>query len=110
MSMVMLVVKIIAVSLLASFASALVPMHSSVARRTLVMASTTSTSTSTTTNSIPSWADLKAAAIKTPAGQALEEQVALRKSGEGGAHVQSTLRTFGKGTPDITLFRDHAGW
>jgi hypothetical protein len=106
--MVMLVVKIIAVSLLASFASALVPMHSSVARRTLVMASTTSTST--TTNSIPSWADLKAAAIKTPAGQALEEQVALRKSGEGGAHVQSTLRTFGKGTPDITLFRDHAGW
>lgn len=104
--MVMPVVKTIAVSLLASFASALVPMHSSVARRTLVMASTTSTSP----NSIPSWADLKAAAIKTPAGQALEEQVALRKSGEGGAHVQSTLRTFGKGTPDITLFRDHAGW
>jgi hypothetical protein len=104
----MLVTKIIAVSLLTTVAIALVhPMHSSIGRRTLVMASTTSLST---TNSIPSWADLKAAAIKTPAGRALEEEVSLRKSGEGSAHVHSSLRTFGKGTPDITLFRDHAGW
>jgi hypothetical protein len=88
--------------LLVPLADAFVPMQASVTRRTLLM--------SAATTSIPSWLDLKTASIQTPVGKALEEQVALRKKGEGSAHVHNTLRTFGKGTPEITLFRDHAGW
>ena len=88
--------------LLAPLAVAFVPMQASVTRRTLFM--------SAATTSIPSWIDLKAASIQTPVGKAMEEQVALRKKGEGSAHVHNTLRTFAKGTPELTLFRDHAGW
>lgn len=66
---------------------------------------------STTATDVPTWADLQSQSKVTFAGKALEDEMALRKNGEGSAFVQNTLRTFqSEGTPQITVFRDHAGW
>jgi len=68
-------------------------------------------SAASVSTSVPSWSDLKSKSEATPVGQALVNEIALRKDGKGSAHVQNTLRTFGRNpSPDITLFRDHAGW
>jgi len=58
-----------------------------------------------------SWGDLKAASGEQAVGGALNQEVELRKTGNGSAHVQSNLRLFGsEEKPKITLYRDHAGW
>jgi hypothetical protein len=70
-----------------------------------------SASTSATATTVPSWADLQDSVGSTPVGKALKNEVELRKEGLGSAHVHSTLRKFGaKEEPQITFFRDHAGW
>ena len=58
-----------------------------------------------------SWSDLQDRIASTPVGKALNEQVELRKQGHGSPHVQNTLRQFDSSDePQITLYRDHAGW
>ena len=59
-----------------------------------------------------SWEDLKSASGSQSIGSALNEEVELRKTGKGSAHVQSKLRLFSsdENQPKITLYRDHAGW
>jgi hypothetical protein len=70
---------------------------------------TMSMSTSATATTLPSWADLQDSVGSTPVGRALTNEVELRKTGAGSAHVHSTLRTFGsKEEPQITFYRDHA--
>lgn len=61
---------------------------------------------------LPSWSDLQQKVSSTVVGNALDEEVELRKSGKGSAHVQNTLRLFDSKDPNppITLYRDHAGW
>jgi glutathione S-transferase len=60
---------------------------------------------------VPSWSDLQQTAGATKVGAALNEEVLRRSKGDGSAHVQNTLRKFGKDNePPITLYRDHAGW
>ncbi|GKY91879.1 hypothetical protein MPSEU_000159500 [Mayamaea pseudoterrestris] len=68
---------------------------------------------STTASTAPaSWSDLQDRVASTPVGKALNDQVQLRKEGYGSPHVQNTLRMFDStgGEPQITLYRDHAGW
>ena len=68
-------------------------------------------SASAATTTVPSWSDLKKRSEETPVGKALLEETELRKQGKGSAHVQNKLRKFGSDSePQITLFRDHAGW
>lgn len=58
-----------------------------------------------------SWSDLMQACEATPVGNALRNEVELRKQGKGSAHVQNKLRLFDSDQPpQITLYRDHAGW
>jgi hypothetical protein len=64
-----------------------------------------------TSNTIPSWTYLQESVGKLPVGIALNNEDNLRKEGKGSAHVQNRLRKFGKEEePQITFFRDHAGW
>ena len=64
-----------------------------------------------TTSVSSSWADLQAKAAETVVGKALNAEVERRKEGRGSAHVQNSLRLFdSKEEPQITLYRDHAGW
>eukprot|EP00546_Thalassionema_frauenfeldii_P010456 CAMPEP_0178914376 /NCGR_PEP_ID=MMETSP0786-20121207/11392_1 /TAXON_ID=186022 /ORGANISM="Thalassionema frauenfeldii, Strain CCMP 1798" /LENGTH=507 /DNA_ID=CAMNT_0020587279 /DNA_START=198 /DNA_END=1721 /DNA_ORIENTATION=- len=66
---------------------------------------------STTSTIIPSWIDLKSKSESTIVGKSLVAEVELRSSGKGSAHVQNKLRQFkSEEDPQITLFRDHAGW
>ena len=66
---------------------------------------------STTATAVPSWEDLTSEVANTEIGQALNKEVEIRKEGKGSAHVQNKLRQFGKDeSPQITLYRDHAGW
>lgn len=68
-------------------------------------------STAAISTSVPSWADLTSQVATTPVGQALNNEVELRKNGKGSAHVQNTLRKFDSDEdPKIILYRDHAGW
>ena len=70
-------------------------------------------SSSSPTTTVPSWSSLQKQAQATPTGRALVKEVELRKKGQGSAHVHNTLRLFRNSAqqqPDITLFRDHAGW
>jgi hypothetical protein len=70
-----------------------------------------SASTSATATTVPSWADLQDSVGSTSVGKALKNEVELRKEGAGSAHVHSTLRKFGASDePQITFYRDHAGW
>lgn len=78
-----------------------------------------SASTKATFTTIPSWDDLQSMISQTPVGQALDEQMVLRSKGVGAPHVHSKLRLFpkqqdqespSKGMPQLTLYRDHAGW
>lgn len=58
-----------------------------------------------------SWESLKDTSAQQSVGSSLNEEVELRKTGNGAAHVQSKLRLFSsKDDPKITLYRDHAGW
>ena len=67
-----------------------------------------STASATT---LPSWTDLASRVATTPVGQALNQEVELRKQGRGSAHVQNKLRKFDSDKdPKIILYRDHAGW
>ncbi|CAB9523202.1 S-transferase DHAR1 [Seminavis robusta] len=70
-----------------------------------------SSSTAATTE-VPTWSDLQAQSKNTVVGQALETETALRQQGKGSAFVQNTLRKFQSpdADPEITVFRDHAGW
>lgn len=65
---------------------------------------------STATEAIPTWSDLQKQSVDNFCGKALQEEMALRKDGHGSAFVQNTLRKFGHATPQITIYRDHAGW
>lgn len=59
-----------------------------------------------------SWEDLKASSAAQPVGSALNNEVEVRKSGKGSAHVGSKLRLFDADEneqPKITFYRDHAG-
>ena len=87
----------------------------------LFMASSAaSSSSSSRTMIIPSWSDLQSEVGSTTVGTALNAEVALRKMGQGSAHVHNTLRRFAPTlssqegssttTPAITVYRDHAGW
>ena len=70
------------------------------------------------TSVLPSWSDLQTEVGSTAVGTSLNEEVALRKTGQGSAHVHNTLRRFAPSatqketgdTPAITVYRDHAGW
>ncbi len=58
-----------------------------------------------------SWESLKSASSEQTVGTALNQEMELRKTGKGSAHVQSRLRLFdSQEKPKITLYRDHAGW
>ena len=62
-----------------------------------------------------SWDDLVHQINATPVGTALTNEVQLRKTGQGSAHVHNTLRTFDDSSsenevPPVILYRDHAGW
>ena len=58
-----------------------------------------------------SWSDLQKQVGETVVGKALNAEAELRNQGRGSAHVQNKLRKFGSDDePQITLFRDHAGW
>ena len=64
-----------------------------------------------TTTEVPSWSNLQSKSKETIVGKALEAESALRKEGKGSAFVQNKLRKFqSEETPQITIFRDHAGW
>ena len=59
-----------------------------------------------------SWDDLKASSAAQPIGSALNNEIEVRKSGRGSAHVGSKLRLFDADEneqPKITFYRDHAG-
>lgn len=76
-------------------------------------ASSMSMSASTSSaKSIPSWSDLQSLSKENVVGKSLENESELRKKGLGSAFVQNTLRVFDseESTPQITLYRDHAGW
>ena len=71
----------------------------------------TSLSMSSVATEVPTWSDLQSKSKGTAVGQALEKESALRKEGKGSAFVQNKLRKFqSEDTPQITIFRDHAGW
>jgi glutathione S-transferase len=71
----------------------------------------TSLSMSSMATQAPTWSDLQAQSRSTTVGQALEKETALRQQGKGSAFVQNTLRKFeSESIPEITVFRDHAGW
>lgn len=58
-----------------------------------------------------SWDDLVRQIDTTPVGDALSKEVEIRKTGKGSAHVHNTLRRFHTTEePQVTLYRDHAGW
>lgn len=66
-----------------------------------------------TTSTVASWDDLVRHMDETPVGKALTNEVEIRKTGKGSAHVHNTLRTFDPDNnqdPQIILYRDHAGW
>lgn len=66
---------------------------------------------SSTATDIPAWTDLESKSKTTFAGKALEDEMAQRREGIGSAFVHNTLRKFeSESTPEITVFRDHAGW
>jgi hypothetical protein len=66
---------------------------------------------STSGTIVLSWNELQGQVGKTAVGTALNNEVQLRLDGKGSAHVQNTLRKFGSDSdPQITLYRDHAGW
>ena len=72
---------------------------------------TTMAGTSLSATSIPTWEELSVSVSGTPVGEALDKEVEIRKEGRGSAYVQNELRLFGsEGDPQITLYRDHAGW
>lgn len=74
------------------------------------MASDAQTTTTTTSSSL-SWDDLVRQMDNTPVGKALTNEVQIRKTGKGSAHVHNTLRMFdSKEDPQVILYRDHAGW
>ena len=61
---------------------------------------------SSTTATMPSWAELAEQSASTPVGKALNNEVALRKEGNGSAARENTLRKFGKDEePVVTLYR-----
>ena len=63
-------------------------------------------SSSTVSATLPSWSDLVQQSSTTAAGKALNDEVALRKKGEGSAARENTLRMFGRdGEPVVTLYR-----
>jgi hypothetical protein len=58
-----------------------------------------------------SWSDLETMVGGTAVGTALNNESTLRLEGKGSPHVQNKLRKFDSNDePDITFFRDHAGW
>ena len=58
-----------------------------------------------------SWGELKVTSAEQAGGSALNREVELRKTGNGSAARESTLRLFSsQEKPTITLWRDHAGW
>lgn len=62
-------------------------------------------------STVPSWHDLVDQVGATKVGEALNREVSLRQGGQGSAHVQNSVRKFGSAEePQITLYRDHAGW
>ena len=67
-------------------------------------------------STLPSWSDLQSSASSTPVGAALDNEVALRPTGRAAPFVQNKLRLFdsedfsAEKPPNITLYRDHAGW
>jgi hypothetical protein len=66
---------------------------------------------STSSTTILSWSELQEQVGNTLVGKALNNEVKQRLQGNGSAHVQNTLRLFGSNDePQITLYRDHAGW
>ena len=66
---------------------------------------------SVATTEVPTWSDLQSKSKETIVGKALEAESTLRKEGKGSAFVQNKLRKFQSDeTPQITIFRDHAGW
>ncbi|KAL3935339.1 MAG: hypothetical protein SGBAC_009124 [Bacillariaceae sp.] len=68
-------------------------------------------SSTTAATTVPSWETLQSDVGETPVGQALNDQIQLRADGKGSPHVQNKLRKFqSDADPQITLFRDHAGW
>lgn len=73
---------------------------------------TMSAAASSKTMTVPSWSDLQSKTKDNVVGKALENETALRKKGLGSAQVSNTLRQFDleEGAPQITLYRDHAGW
>ena len=73
--------------------------------------SPTKTKLSMSTMSTNSWSDLQSAAANTAVGAALNSEHESRMNGTGGPFVQNKLRLFGSNErPNITLYRDHAGW
>jgi len=76
--------------------------------------STTAAAAAAAAATVPLWSDLQQQASETAVGQALNDEIELRKQGRGSAHVHNTLRTFSDDAttevPAITVFRDHAGW
>lgn len=76
-----------------------------------ITAGTTPLSMSSTATQLPTWSDLQSQSRSTAVGQALEKETALRQQGKGSAFVQNTLRKFESDSmPEITVYRDHAGW
>lgn len=70
-------------------------------------------SPSSTSGTIPSWEELQQLVNEMPVGIALNQEDKLRKEGKGSAHVRNTIRRFASEDevePQITLYRDHAGW
>ncbi|CAJ1953934.1 unnamed protein product [Cylindrotheca closterium] len=73
--------------------------------------SSSSMSSTSTATTVPSWETLQSDVGETPVGRALNEQIKLRADGKGSPHVQNKLRKFqSDADPQITLYRDHAGW
>ena len=63
-----------------------------------------------TQTSTSSWDDLKDFSAAQPIGAALNNEVEVRESGKGSAHVHNKLRLFDTNEqPKITLYRDQAG-
>jgi len=71
-----------------------------------------SATTSVQTVSTPSWAELESLSGTQVVGLALNDEVKKRSTGRGSAHVKSDLRLFSSTIekPQITLWRDQAGW
>jgi hypothetical protein len=77
----------------------------------VAMALSSSSAAATTDNTVLSWPDLQKRVGQTVVGKALNDEAELRVAGKGSAHVQNKLRMFASDEePQITLFRDHAGW